>query len=852
MRSVRGITLAVLVVSFALGAAGASTGPDVAPARITHTAATGGDWFDASVWDVGEVPGDGAWVLIPAGTTVRYDAVGAARLDVVKVDGRLEFDPGRSSRMLVDTLVVGTEGELIAGRLDQPVASDTLIEIVIADNGDIDTSWDPKLLSRGLIARGRVSMHGQPKTPHLKVAEDPMAGDTVLTLAYPPENWRVGDTIVVTGTRYSGWRWDNDIRDVRYFGTEDEVRTITGVDGAEVAIDIPLHHDHDSPRADLGASVANFTRNVSIASESGAASAVHHRGHVMFQHNDDVDVRFVELRHLGRTDKSVESFALDQLDMVAPDSNVRGRYAFHFHRAGTDNRAEPGIAIGNAVFDSPGWGYVHHDSNAMFHDNASFQTFGAGFVAETGNETGAWTGNIAIKAQGNRAFNPKNGNDPTTFDMGRTGDGFWFQGRLVRAVDNIAASVNTGYVYLHRGSGMLDFPSDRFMLPEALGVAGMSSPDDAPIFNFDGNEAFASTVGVFVVKANPNQQHDIRTHMSNFTAWSVEAGAAMQYTSHYLLTDFDLIAKDPERFNDPAFGIEFGTNTSDMSVVRPRIEGFETGIVLGKHFTSPVSPEVNQYVIVEPLFIDVAEHYVSFDAAVDTVIDQSDLVDGRFEIALDDSDPLEYLDPCTAAGCGVDYTGTKTDSIGPIPIPAGTDGIGTGNQEMIAIVANDGYYRAGDGTLWAVVEEYFSDRATGEIHKFGLRTWLGPDVVGILGNRFHAWAEAFERGPIDLASRPPAAANDFAVVPADGSATIPVLGNDTDPDGDALVVDGIVAPHHGEVFDNGDGTVSYVADIGFTGIDSFGYWASDGNGHFTPARVAVSVENGYLFGDGFE
>ncbi|MDP1271274.1 hypothetical protein, partial [Klebsiella pneumoniae] len=75
---------------------------------------------------------------------------------------------------------------------------------------------------------------------------------------------------------------------------------------------------------------------------------------------------------------------------------------------------------------------------------------------------------------------------------------------MVCLVGNVAASVNHGYVYLHRGSRMRGFPNDAFMLPEALRINGNSSPDDVPIFNFHGNEAFASTVGIYVVKANPN------------------------------------------------------------------------------------------------------------------------------------------------------------------------------------------------------------------------------------------------------------------------------------------------------------------------------------------------------------
>jgi len=855
MAGIRIVLFVALVAGMAFGLAGgaqAAMGPDVPPGRITHTASSSGDWFDPATWDGGSIPGDAAWVLIPPGVSIDYGLLGSARLQTVLVQGELQFSTTASSRMRVDTLIIDDTGALRIGSQPEPVRAGTTVEIVVLDNGDIDVAWDPELLSRGLVARGQVRIHGAPKTTHIKAASDPMAGASVLELAAAPEGWQVGDVLVIAGTRYAGWRWDNDIGAVRWFGTEDEVRTIGAINGSTVTLNAPLDFDHDSPRADLKTSVANYTRNVTIRSESGATSAVHHRGHVMFQHNDDVDVRYAAFHHLGRTDKSIESFALDQLGAILPDSNVRGRYAFHFHRSGIENPADPGIAVGNAVFGSPGWGYVHHDSNAMLHDNASYDTFGAGFVAETGNEIGSWTNNIAIRAEGNRAFNPKNGNDPDTFDMARTGDGFWFQGRMVRSVGNVAASVNHGYVYLHRGSGMLSFPSQRFSMPEALGLARPVSPDDAPILNFQGNEAFASTVGVYVVKANPNQQHDIRTHMSDFTAWSVEAGAAMEYTSHYLLEDFDLVAKDPESFNDPQFGIDFGNNTSDMTVVRARIEGFETGIGLGKSFTNPTPPEVNQYVIVAPTFIDVEQQYEDFDPALDQVLNESELVPGRFELQFDDGSPFEYLDPCTAAGCGVAYTGVKADSIGSIPIPAGTDGLGTSSSEMIAVVATDGYYRTADGEPWAVIEEYFSDRVTGEIHKIGLKTRLGPHVDDRLGNPFHAWRDAFQRGVLDLDSQPSTPRDDIAFAPMNGAVVIDVLANDDDPDGDVLIVDGLVQPDHGQVFDNRDGTLTVLPDLDFEGAFTFRYWASDDQGNYSPARVTVEVQDGFVFANGFE
>ena len=109
-------------------------------------------------------------------------------------------------------------------------------------------------------------------------------------------------------------------------------------------------------------------------------------------------------RILVRTDKSERAFDHSDLPNISADSNLKGRYSFHLHRSGTEDVDDPAMVVGNAVFSSPGWGFVHHDSNAILHNNASFDTFGAGFVAESGNEIGAWTDNLAIGAQGVKPY----------------------------------------------------------------------------------------------------------------------------------------------------------------------------------------------------------------------------------------------------------------------------------------------------------------------------------------------------------------------------------------------------------------------------------------------------------------
>ncbi|MDJ0851268.1 MAG: DUF2341 domain-containing protein, partial [Myxococcota bacterium] len=56
-----------------------------------------------------------------------------------------------------------------------------------------------------------------------------------------------------------------------------------------------------------------------------------------------------------------------------------------------------------------------------------------------------------------------------------------------------------------------------------------------------------------------------------------------------------------------------------------------------------------------------------------------------------------------------------------------------------------------------------------------------------------------------------------------------LLANDSDPEGDALTLLDFTNPANGSVVDNGDGTLTYTPDPGYTGADSFDYVATDAN-----------------------
>ena len=87
----------------------------------------------------------------------------------------------------------------------------------------------------------------------------------------------------------------------------------------------------------------------------------------------------------------------------------------------------------------------------------------------------------------------------------------------------------------------------------------------------------------------------------------------------------------------------------------------------------------------------------------------------------------------------------------------------------------------------------------------------------------------------------PVAIDDAASTGPGTPVVIPVLGNDTDADGDILTVVSTTAPTNGTVTINPDGTITYTPNAGYSGTDTFTYVVSDGNGSTSTATVTVEV-----------
>ena len=105
---------------------------------------------------------------------------------------------------------------------------------------------------------------------------------------------------------------------------------------------------------------------------------------------------------------------------------------------------------------------------------------------------------------------------------------------------------------------------------------------------------------------------------------------------------------------------------------------------------------------------------------------------------------------------------------------------------------------------------------------------------------------------LEEVNHPPISAADAYATNAGTALTVAapgVLGNDSDPDSDALTALLFTGPTQGTLTLNADGSFTYTPASGFVGVDSFTYAALDGKGAVgAPAVVTITV--GAVDGDG--
>ena len=204
-------------------------------------------------------------------------------------------------------------------------------------------------------------------------------------------------------------------------------------------------------------------------------------------------------------------------------------------------------------------------------------------------------------------------------------------------------------------------------------------------------------------------------------------------------------------------------------------------------------------------------------------------------------------------GCGIvdadkALVDNPPDDGGPNEPPIATDDAATVAEDGtvdVAVLAND---TDGDGdalTVSAVgAPSHGSATAqpNGTIRYVPAADYHGPDTFGYSVSDGHGGTDdGAVTITVTAANDPPTAADDVATTAYQTAVSVPVLANDSDPDGDPLSVVSVGAAGHGVVSIGPGGGVTYTPATGYSGPDSFAYTAGDGHGGTDTATVAVTV-----------
>jgi hypothetical protein len=469
-----------------------------------------GNWSSASTWTGGQIPTGNHVVRILPGHTVTINDTSASAYTIV-VDGKLAFAPTVNTRVNVTNLEVmagnngmGTPGVLEVGTAAAPIAGDVTAEIVIANSPLGGSVSDTDQYGTGLIVLGKVGMHGSVKTPtFVRLATEPRAGNTTLTLSEAVSGWRAGDRVVLPDTRHmkesevTGGGWINAVN-------QWEERTVQAIsaDARTLTLTSALQFDHLGARdlngvLDFLPHVGNLTRNIIVRS----ASATGTRGHTIATHRADVDIRYALFKDLGRT---------TYLPLNATTNHI-GRYPLHMHHLSgplpTPANGFQFTMIGNAVDGGSvetrfKWGIAVHGSHyGSIKDNVVYNYNGAAIATEDGSESfNVFDRNFTLRGMGE----PNDSVSEARMAMGTEGVGFWLGGPNNYVKNNVAANYQNptteaayGFALQFRYLGNIAVPNSKGAM-DAAQFTTMNG-NNMPLLQFENNEAYGAMQGGFTI-----------------------------------------------------------------------------------------------------------------------------------------------------------------------------------------------------------------------------------------------------------------------------------------------------------------------------------------------------------------
>lgn len=392
--------------------------------------------------------------------------------------------------------------------------------------------------------------------------------------------------------------------------------------------------------------------------------------------------------------------------------------------------------------------------------------------------------------------------------------------------------------------------TDDFLLPRTVSIT-VGSANGAPLSSADG---YSTTKGVPVVAAAPGVlANDADPDGDPLTA--IESAPPAYGTLS--------LAADGSFIYTPALGFA-GTDTFRYAAFDGTASSAPTDVTITVADTPPATQPDGPFVVAEDETFDLAAPGVldnDLDADGDALVavpesptSAGDLTlrpDGSFTYVPDpDAFGIDSFSYRASDGTSQSAPTLVTLTITPVndPPDGAPDAYATPEDTTLSVpapgvLAND-VDREGDPMTATLT----AGPASGSLalQSNGAFTFTpAPDAIGTVTFTYKARDATSASGPVTVTldvtpvNDPPTATDDAATVAHGASATIDVLANDDDVDGDVLSITGVTQPAGGSATVVG-GAIRYDAAPGFSGSTSFGYTVSDGLDSDTAiVRIAV-------------
>ena len=330
------------------------------------------------------MPAQGARVLISRDTRVTFDVASANVIRLLQVAGTLTFTRDHDTLLNVGILKVqnsercsengfrcdlhaitedgepnaapaGIPPALEVGTRDNPIPAGITARIRLHFMEGMNPDDAPAISA----CSARMDFHGAPMNrTWVKLGADLQRGDLAVVLSEPVTGWRVGDSVIVTGSIHGDHLRTYRPGQKNSAQPETEERVIASIAGTQITLDRPLEYRHLGT-GDLRSEIANLSRNVIV--ESADKDGV--RGHTIFHQFSSGGISYARFAHLGK-------------------EGALGRYPIHFHLV-EDTMRGSGV-IGAAIVDSQNrWITLHGAQYLLVRDCVGYRSVGHGFFMST-------------------------------------------------------------------------------------------------------------------------------------------------------------------------------------------------------------------------------------------------------------------------------------------------------------------------------------------------------------------------------------------------------------------------------------------------------------------------------------